>query len=201
MPLADVRPVALLLPNLAAIAVCFLPINGDDPPIGPILEYIGRFTGSRGHSNIWEAFITGPFLLSIPLAIWTIRLCIRPRIRRRESIIAWAMTTTALTMTLIAAGYTTLLIARYRRFAVAVLASLAILVAGAMAVWRLRAWKFAYPPALLAMTAVYAANVVLTILVVTSHAPWQSGSIGGAIVVAGQVLASALLFVRVSRAR
>src|SRR5689334_6779278 len=75
----DIRPHALLIPNLAAVVVCFLPISYGESPIGPIVSYVRHFFGSTGRSDIWETFITGPFLLSIPLAIWTIRLCVQPR--------------------------------------------------------------------------------------------------------------------------
>src|SRR5262249_53365927 len=90
---SDVRPLALLLPNLLALVVPFLSVSGDDPPIGPILDYARHLfrPGSRSPVDIWEAFITGPFLLAIPLAIWTVRLSIQPRARRMESIAAWSM--------------------------------------------------------------------------------------------------------------
>src|SRR5689334_8192773 len=111
LPLANVRPLLLLLPNLLAVVVLFLPISYDDPPIKPILQYAERHVLKQNvRSDIWEAFITGPFLLAVPLAAWTIRLSIAPRAGRRESIIAWSITITSLTMTLLAMCYTAALI-------------------------------------------------------------------------------------------
>ena len=191
-----VPPIALLLPNAAAIFVLFLPISGNDPPIEPIVSYARHLMGSAGRSNIWEAFITGPFLLAIPLALWTIRLSIRPRARRLESIAAWSMAGSALAMTLLACGYAILHSGRTRAFIPAVAAAMVILLAGAIAIWTLRHFLLAYPPALLAMTAVYAANTTLTVLVVRTHSPWQVGSGMGAIVVIGQIAASAYLMFR-----
>jgi hypothetical protein len=189
-------PIALLLPNAAAIFVLFLPISGNDPPIEPIVSYARHVMGSGGRSNIWEAFITGPFLLAIPLALWTIRLSIRPHARRLESIAAWSMAGSALAMTLLACGYALSLSGKIRGFIAAVAAAMAILIAGAIALWMLRHLLLAYPPALLAMTAVYAANTTLTVLVVRTHNPWQVGSWMGMIVVIAQIAASAYLMFR-----
>jgi hypothetical protein len=191
-----VPPIALLLPNFAAIVVLFLPISGNDPPIEPIVSYARHLMGNGGRSNIWEAFITGPFLLAIPLALWTIRLSIHPRARRLESIAAWSMAGSALAMTLLACGYALALSGKTRGFIAAVAAAMAILIAGAIALWTLRHFLLAYPPALLAMTAVYAANTTLTVLVVRTHSPWQVGSWMGTIVVIGQIGASAYLVFR-----
>jgi hypothetical protein len=192
--LIDIRPHALLIPNLAAVVVCFLPISYGESPIGPIVSYVGHYFGRTGHWDIWEAFITGPFLLSIPLAIWTIRLCVQPRSTRREAIVAWSITLTALTMTLLACGYAAVVGGKHPLFLVAVLAALAILVAAAVAVWTLRIARSAYPPALLAMTAVYAANATLTLLIVLTHSPLESGSVAGTIVVVAQLIALAVLY-------
>jgi len=192
-----IRPFALLLPNLLALAVLFLPISGEDPPIGPIIEYVRLHVFKENvHSSIWEAFITGPFLLAIPLAAWTIRLCIRPAARRREVIAAWAINLTALAMTLFAATYAAHLIPTFHGFLAAVSAAAVILIVGAVALWFLRSMRFTYPAALLAMTMVYCANVTLTILVVLAHSSWQTGSVLGVIVVAAQLAAMIFLFMR-----
>jgi hypothetical protein len=67
-------------------------------------------------------------------------------------------------------------------------------------VWNLRALGLSFPPALLAMTAAYAANTTLTILVVRTHSPWRSGSVVGVIVVVTQLGAMVALYPRWRRA-
>jgi hypothetical protein len=192
-----VRPFALLVPNLLAVVVLFLPISGNDGPLGPIMEYVRRHVLKENiRSDIWEAFITGPFLLALPLALWTIRLCIRAAANRREVIAAWGITLTALAMTLFATGYVTYLIPKMHGFVRAASATVAILAAGAAALWCLRSTLFAYPAALLGMTIVYCADVTLTIFVVLAHSPWQTGSVLGLIVVAAQLAALIFLFTR-----
>jgi len=192
-----VRPFALLLPNLLAVVVLFLPMSSNDAPIGPIVEYVRHHVFKQNiRSDIWEAFITGPFLLAIPLAAWTIRLCIRPATSRREVITAWAITLTALAMTFFATAYVIYLIPKMHGFVWAASATAVILAAGAAALWFLRSMILAYPAALLAMTLVYCADVTLTILVVLVHTRWQTGSVLGLIVVGAQLVAMIFLFFR-----
>src|SRR5215207_5313051 len=129
-----------------------------------------------------EALITGPFLLAIPLALWTVRLALAPRPRPAEQWVAWSMTLASMTMTMLCLVYCTFG-GNFRRFAPAILVTLIVIACSATAVtmlWRLRR---AWPLALLAMTAAWAANTTLTMLVVLSHAPWRGGIIFGLLVV------------------
>src|SRR5688500_17264784 len=71
---ANLRASPLLLPNVLAAAVLFLHLHGSDAPIEPIIDYARQLLrlGPPSATSTWEAMITGPFLLAIPLALWTL---------------------------------------------------------------------------------------------------------------------------------
>jgi len=179
----------LLVPNVIAIVVLFLPLHSSSPPIGPVADYARETFRTHGHAAghfRWDALITGPFLLAIPLALWTARLSFAPRPRAIERIIAWSLTLASLLMTLLCLGYC--VATGPGRFGPAVAATSVILACGASGVlllWRVRR---AWPAALLAMTAAWAANTTLTTFVVLSHAPWRFGIVLGLLVVAAQLI-------------
>jgi len=190
---ANLRAVALLVPNVLAVMVLFLPMRGGSAPIDAIVDYVRELIRSgrqpRG-SMTWDALVTGPFLLAIPLALWTIRLSIAPRPRVAERAIAWSMTLASLCMTMLCIGYCIVLDAY--RFWPAAGAAIVVLALASIAVamlWRLRN---AWPTALLAMTGAWAANTTLTMFVVLSRTPLQFGAAMGLSVVVLQIAIGAI---------
>jgi hypothetical protein len=185
------RPWALVLPNLIAIAVLFLPVTETEPPIRPLARYAGALFHRQVQStNVAEALLTAPFLLPIPLAVWTIRLAITARSRWWERLAAWCATATAVGMTLIACAYCLYLsIRRQPWFLLAVGVALPLLVASAVTVrrsWRAGARSQA---ALFAATLAYATNTIMTVFIVRAHFQWAAGSVLGAVVSAAQLAA------------
>jgi hypothetical protein len=184
-----VRPTALAVPNLIAVSVLFMPMHGGGAPIESVVAYaelLMRLRAAPGDPPTWEALITGPFLLAIPLAVWTIRLAVAPRPRGAERAIAWSLTLTSLTMTLLCVAYCASL--GQRRFVLPVAATLVVLGVGAACLAMLWPLRRAWPAPLLAMTTAWAANTTLTALVVVSHQPWRAGSVVGLLVVLAQLV-------------
>jgi hypothetical protein len=184
-----VRATPLAVPNLIAVAVLLMPLHSGGAPVESIVNYarlLVQLRAGPGGSETWEALITGPYLLAIPLAAWTLRLTVAPHPRQAERAIAWSLTLVALVMTLLCLAYCASL--NQRRFALPVAATLAVL--GAAAIWLPALWSMrrAWPAALLAMTTAWAANATLTTLVVASHQPWETGGVVALLVVLAQLV-------------
>jgi hypothetical protein len=129
--------------------------------------------------------ITGPFLLAIPLAVWTLRLTVAPRPHAAERAVAWSLTLTSLVMTLLCMGYCLSL--RQPRFILPIAVTLVVIgmvAACVLWLWRMRR---AWPPALLGMTGAWAANTTLTSLVLLSRLQSQVGIVVALLVVLAQL--------------
>jgi hypothetical protein len=187
----DVRPAALLAVNLAAIVTLFLRLTNTQSPLAALVASLRE--GPPNAARFWDSMLTAPFLLSIPLALWTARLCLRPMVGPSERIVAWCITGVSMTMTLFAVGYCTVLsITSGRFFAATVVSYIALSVLG-LALVRLR-WLFAtYVPVLVAMTGSFAINTILTVLVVLTHSPWRVGSMVDLLVALAQFVAMMIL--------
>jgi hypothetical protein len=185
---AGLRPTPLLIPNVIALIVLVLPIHNDDTPLSPILDWVARLGSGGGPSLLlMDALLTGPFLLAIPLAAWTVRLCLT-RLRPPAAAETWtalSVTLTALTMLVICLGYC--VFGQPRQFGGAAAGGAAILAVGAGGLWTTRHLRRQYPLALLAMTTAWAANATLTTLVVVAHAAWRFGTVVAMVVVAAQI--------------
>jgi hypothetical protein len=185
---AAVRATPLVIPNLIAVCLLFMPLHSGGPPVDSVINYarlLVRLRGQPGGGATWEALITGPFLLAIPLGVWTLRLAVAPRPRDVERTIAWSLTLTSIVMTLLCVAYCAWL--GQRRFILPIAATLAVLGLAVACLSRLWPIRRAWPVALLAMTAAWAANTTLTSLVVVSHQTWRAGSVIGLLVVIAQL--------------
>src|SRR3954469_25023369 len=101
---AVVRPTWLVIPNLLAVSFLFLPYIGDTV-FDELIKFAQHlFPAVRGH-ELWDAMICAPFVLSIPLALWTMRLAIRPTPKKFERSIAWAASCASIAVTLITFAY------------------------------------------------------------------------------------------------
>jgi hypothetical protein len=130
--------------------------------------------------------ITGPFLLAIPLALWTVRLSLAPRPRAAERAVAWSVTLASMTMTILCMGYC--LATGPRRFWVPIVVAIAVLgvaSSGVSALWRMRR---AWPTPLIAMTGAWAVNATLTMAVLRTHAPWSVGIVAGLLAIVLQLI-------------
>jgi hypothetical protein len=191
-----IRPTLLLVPNLLAVAVLFLRFTNNQSPFEVLVDYARTIRGGGRGRDLWDAMVTGPFLLAFPLAAWTLRLTHSPSTRRAERTTAWGVTCASAALTLVVSGFCATQLAKEPRFTSALIATLLLLALGAAGAWSLRRLMWSYAPALLAMTAAYAANATMTTLVVLSHHRWMPGSVVGAIVVIWQIVATAILFRR-----
>jgi hypothetical protein len=186
---AHVRATPLLAPNLIALLVLFLPQLDGKSPLGPVFQYATQLIRTRGQpsSNVtWEAMITGPFLLAVPLALWTLRLSLAPRPRPAERAIAWSVTLASSAMTILCLGYCTAL--GPRRFWAPIVMAILVLAAascGVAALWQLRR---AWPTALIAMTGAWAVNATLAICVLLTHARWTVGIEAGLLAIVLQLI-------------
>ena len=184
-----IRATPLLVPNLLALLVLFLPLLSGETPLAPVERYAGELISKRAQPQNhvkWDALITGPFLLAIPLALWTIRLCLAPRARAAERAVAWSVTLVSITMTILCMGYC--LATGPRRFWLPMLIAIVVLGAsscGVAALWRLRR---AWPTALIAMTGAWATNATLTISILRTHAPWTAGVVAGLLAIVAQFI-------------
>ncbi len=185
-----VRPSVLMVPNLAAVMTIFLKLTGSESPFDVISTAV--FSGISTQ-HFWEGMLTAPFLLSIPLVLWTGRLCLRPHVRKTERIIASCVSITAGAMTVLAIGYCGYLSIGNSRFAVPMaIASMAVVVL-AVSLWKLMPFVETYVPAFFAMTGAFATNTLLTVLVVTQHSAWRFGSIFDLTVAIAQFIAMIVL--------
>ena len=194
---ASARPRALAVLNLIAVSVAFLPLHMGGAAVESITKYAGllmRLRGRPGASETWEAMITGPYLLAIPLAAWTFRLAVAPRPHRAERAIAWSLSLVSLVMTLLSVAYCASL--GHRRFVLPIALTMGVLGVGIACLAMLRPLRRAWPAALLAMTTAWAASTTLVTLVVVSHQPWQTGGVVGALVVVAQVVVMIVCAVR-----
>jgi hypothetical protein len=141
---------------------------------------------------MWDAMLCAPFLLGIPLALWTLRLAIRPTPSKFERSAAWAASCASIAVTLILLIYA----AYARRFMFAATASVVLLFICALVIWSVRDLSSTYLPSLLAVTAAHAVNTLLTMLVIVSHSEWNFAIVFTLLVVASQIIASGLLLVR-----
>jgi len=184
-----IRATPLLAPNLLALLVLFLPLLSGETPLAPVERYVRELVRTRAqpHGSVrWEAMITGPFLLAIPLALWTIRLSRAPRPRAAERAAAWSVTLASITMTILCMGYC--MAGSSRRFWLSILITMVVLGAaawGVAALWRLRR---AWPTALIAMTGAWAVNAILTMSILLTHAPWSVGIVAALLAIAAQII-------------
>ena len=194
---SQIRAWPLLVPNVMTLSILFLPLVNGEGPIAPVFRYVAYWFRNHRYPPsgfTWEAMITAPFLLAIPLALWTIRLSLAPRPRRIERIIAWSITLVSLTMTLLCCAYC--LVLGPRRFGIPVLASVFVLAISATGLSLLRHLRHAWPVALLAMTAAWALNATLTLLVLLSHTKWVAGMVAIAITVLAQIIVGIICICR-----
>src|SRR5947208_3140222 len=87
-----VRPTWLIVPHLLAVGLMFVRLASDSP-----MEMLRRFvltaihTGAGPPHLLWDAMLVGPFLMALPLAVWTIRLMFPPPPSRGERAAAWSL--------------------------------------------------------------------------------------------------------------
>jgi hypothetical protein len=192
-----IRPLALLAGNVLAVVLPFVKFTQSESPFDVIVGYARNFS-SRGvrAPQLWDAMITAPFLLALPLAGWTVRLCRLPRASRAQRGVAWGVTCSSAAVTAVVTGYCGTQLWQHPRFVPAFLTTLTILALTAVAVRSLRRVMWSYAPALLAMTGASAANTAMTVLVVVSHQRWNAGTVIGAAVVLLQLGGAAVVYFR-----
>jgi hypothetical protein len=184
------RPTWLVLPNVLAMSFLFQHYV-DDTIMQSLLGFARNlFPSTRGH-ELWDAMLCAPFLLSIPLALWTIRLAIWPTPRKLERSIAWAISCASVGVTLIMIAYAGFV----KMFQPAAVAVVVFIIVSVWVIWTTRHWMTSYLPALLAMTAAHVANTLLTMLVVLSHSERNLSVEFTLLVVAAQITASAILII------
>jgi hypothetical protein len=194
----DVRPAALLVPNIAAIATIFLKLTETESPFDAIISAVR--TSRWNVHNFWDGMLTAPFLLSIPLAFWTARLCKNPFTGRTERIIAWCISASSMVMTLLAIAYGTVMSVTTGRFVAATIVSIIALTVLGLSLLRLQRLFSTYVPVLIGMTGSFAINTLLTILIVMTHSGWRVATFIDLALATAQLAAMAVLVRKYRRA-
>ena len=188
---SHVRAWPLVVPNLMALGLLIIPV-ASEYVVRPPFRYAAEWIRTRHYpdsATTWDAMVTAPFLLAIPLALWTVRLSARPRPRPIERIIAWSMTIVSLAMTLLCIGYCVWL--GVGRFRLALIVSIVVLILSATEMMMLpmrRAW----PGALLAMTLTWASNASLVACVLLSYSELSGGIAACFLTAAAQLIVGAV---------
>jgi len=129
-----------------------------------------------------------PFLLSVVLAAWSIRLSIafqRSSVRTRsgERTVAYSLSLASLSMTLLAMAY---MLSHGLEFWLAEMAGIGTMALGASAVWALRGKVPGYPAPLIVMTTAWVSNALMTLCVLPVHHAWNSAGTAGLLIVSCQ---------------
>src|SRR4051812_39667056 len=158
-----VRPTLLIVPHVLAMGLMFMRF-ATDSPLEVLRKFVlGLFNRGGPPFLLWDAMLVGPFLMALPLAVWTIRLMFPPPPSRGERAAAWSVAAAMLAPLLLVLGYIT---TRLPTFVIGFAGGIAALAVGAAYVASLRRLMWSYVPALAALSIVYVANVTLTVLIV-----------------------------------
>jgi len=179
-------PTWVVAMNLCTIVALFVPIRGHRAPFDDLMRLARMYHGRVIGFAVAEAALSAPFLLALPLVAWSWRLAIRPMTRRLERSVFWA----AAFLSMSATFYSIAFAAEYGdQFFLATTVGAAMLLIGALAVCIVRTThRGTYVPALTAMSAAWAANAVLAILIIVTHTDLGLGGAVVMLVVAAQVV-------------
>jgi hypothetical protein len=186
-----VRPTWLIVPHVLALALIFVPF-ANDSPLQVLTRFVQGFRRGGPPFLFWDAMVTGPFLLALPLAVWTVRLMFPPPPSRGERGAAWAVVCAMLAPLLLVMGF---VLTRFPQFVIALTGTVVVLIVGAAYVASLRRLAWSYVPALAAMSFAYLANTVLVVLIVLGRGP-VGGPLAGAIFILLEAIALLILWLR-----
>jgi hypothetical protein len=200
-PLILAKPFVMLPGNLAAIVMIFVKLTQTQSPFDVLVAFVRNASrGNVSSGEFWDAIITSPFLLSIPLAAWTVRLCFNPIAGKSERAVVSSLSVASMTMTLLAAGYCVVHLFKEPRFIVPGLGSLVVLAIFLLMLWKVSGLRSTYLPALVVITGAFATNLLLTVLLVLTNPSWASGLMIGLLIGVTQLLATGFMVRKYTRA-
>jgi hypothetical protein len=189
-----IRPLWLLIPNLLAVVPLFLSFTNDDSLLEIVIRGMKQLT--RFAYDIDSIGIGGLFA-AIPTALWTIALMKNPHRPRWEILTAWAIAFCALLLLTFICGYCLTSRGAPTAYRVAVVVSLSILLVTVICAWSIHELRSEYPPALLTLTGIYNANMMLLLVIsMARKGSLLSGPIIGAVVIILQIAGSAAMLAR-----